>query len=203
MPGDRDTPFAYESLSLLGKFSLRLSNKLVVSYLKPGSWLDILSGYNGSLQRSQVHNKSVTSFHSLDHSLNADLNSLGFHLKELYLDDLLPYNDDTFDNITIVNGLEHLWKPQDILSECYRVLREWGILQVIVPTWFGKPFLEFVAFRMNNEQAFREMNDHKTYYDERTLWPMLIKGGFQPKDVRILRVKLYCSLHAVAIKATK
>jgi hypothetical protein len=45
------------------------------------------------------------------------------------------------------------------------------------------------------------MNDHKLYYDERTLWPMLVRAGFKPAHVRLRRIKGYCSLHARAVKA--
>src|SRR6202022_646544 len=94
------------------------------------------------------------------------LSDLGFVVTEEHLDKVLPYADGTFDNVTLINGLEHLWFPQEVLSECYRVLRDGGVLQVIVPTWFGKPFLEFLAFTLKDPQAETEMDDHKAYYDE-------------------------------------
>jgi hypothetical protein len=71
-----------------------------------------------------------------------------------------------------------------------------------VPTWFGKGFLEFMAFRMKmQEQIYHGMNDHKMYYDERNIWPKLVRAGFMPSDIKIRRIKFRCSLHIVARKA--
>ena len=33
------------------------------------------------------------------------------------------------------------------------------------------------------------MNDHKTYYDPRDLWPMLVQAGFRPQDIKVHRHK--------------
>ena len=46
----------------------------------------------------------------------------------------------------------------------------------------------------------REMNDHKMYYDERTLWPMLVHAGFRPRNIKLKRIKAMCSLYALARK---
>ena len=201
MVNSRDAIFDYDSLPFVGKVSLRISHRLIVSQLRRGTWLDLLSGYRALLQASQRDNPNIDAFYALDHKLDPALASCRFHIDEMDVDRTLPYRDEMFENITILNGLEHLWHPQEIVAECHRVLKRGGVLQVIVPTWFGKPFLEFLAFRVKNAQAYVEMNDHKMYYDEKTLWPMLVKAGFQPKDVRLKRVKAFCSLYARAEKA--
>lgn len=197
----RDGAFDYDTLPLLGRLSLRLSNSLVVSHLQPGVWLDLLCGSRAMLQLSQRSNTATSRFYSLDHSLDPELSQLEFHLTEYTLGRTLPYESEMFDNITIVNGLEHLWHPSDILAECHRTLKVGGLLQVIVPTWFAKPALEFLAFRVRNKQAYREMNDHKMYYDEKIMWPMLVQAGFKPSDIRMRRAKFFCSLYTRATKA--
>lgn len=196
----RDAIFDYDSLPLLGRVSRRLSDGVIVSNLRPGTWLDVLCGYRALLQLSQRRNGAITRFDSLDHRLDPALSRHGFNLTEQVVQKELPYQDDTFDNITIVNGLEHLWHPNNVLADAHRVLRVGGHLQIVVPTWFGKPILEFLAFRLQNKQAHLEMNDHKMYYDEKTLWPMLIEAGFEPKSLRLKRIKLFCSLYACATK---
>ena len=196
----RHDALAYEDLLLLGKVSFWLSQRVITSRLRPGSWLDLLSGSQALLQRLQRKNRRITSFHALDHQLDPELRSLGIELHEQYVDGSLPFPSETFDNVTVVNGLEHLWEPQAILNECHRILRPGGLLQIVVPTWFGKPFLEFLAFRLRNRQALIEMNDHKMYYDERSLWPMLVRAGFLPEKIGLKRIKLGCSLYAGAVK---
>ena len=53
-----------------------------------------------------------------------------------------------------------------------------------VPTWMGKPFLEFSAFRLGTSPAL-EMDDHKMYYSKRDLWPILVRAGFKPSGIRM------------------
>jgi hypothetical protein len=33
------------------------------------------------------------------------------------------------------------------------------------------------------------MDDHKAYYDPRDLWPLLVRAGFRPSDIRCFRHK--------------
>ncbi len=196
----RQEIFDDQNLSVLAKASLKLSNSIVVKNLKSGSWLDLLSGYGARLQRSQVNNSRVIKFVSLDRKLNKNLNVFGIYRKELQLNKKLPIMDRSFDNITIINGLEHLWHEGEILAECYRVLKIGGCLQIVVPTWFGKPILEFFAFRLGWRQEKIEMEDHKRYYDEKHLWPLLVKAGFSPSKTKMKRIKMLCSLYSLAMK---
>ena len=198
----RHETLRYEHLPLVGKVSSRLSQHAITSRLRPGSWLDLLSGSQALLLQSQLQNPHISEFHALDHRLDPSLRTLdnaNVALHEHRVDTTLPFDDAQFDNVTIVNGLEHVWNPQDVLNECFRILRNGGVLQVVVPTWFGKPILELLAFRLRNPQAYVEMNDHKMYYDERTLWPMLVRAGFLPEGISLRRIKLFCSLHATAV----
>jgi len=190
----------YSSLNPVLKLSNWLSWRAVVPNLKEGNWLDIMPGNQNILQKYQVENKKITLFYSIDQSLNKSA-SKNFHLREYHIERKLPYKSEAFDNITFINGLEHLWYPQEILSECFRILKSRGRLQIIVPTWFGKPFLEFVAFGIKiQDQVFKSINDHKAYYEEKTLWPMLVKAGFKPKRIKLRRIKFFCSLYAYVTK---
>jgi len=200
MGKQRNKIFSYDSLSFIGKISLLISISTIQSKLKKGSWLDILSGYKALIQLSQRRNSKISSFYALDHRLDPKLSKIGFYLKEIYIDRTLPYKQNMFDNITITNGLEHLKNPFAVINECYRILKHGEILQIIVPTWFSKPFLEFIAFKLHNKQADIEVNDHKMYYDEKILWPILVKSRFCPKNISMKRIKFFMSLYAIAIK---
>lgn len=192
--------FDKDRMSLMGKVSLWLSIRSVVGGLVRGRWLDLLSGFDSELQRNQIRNKNISEFVSLDCKLNKKLSSTGITIKQIMFDKKLPFRSDYFENITLVNGLEHVWNPQDILTESFRALKKGGVLQVVVPTWFGKQFLEFVAFKLQRKQEMIEMDDHKMYYDERDLWPTIIRAGFRPQNTTMKRIKFFCSLY---VKATK
>lgn len=92
--------------------------------------------------------------------------------------------------------LEHLEEPERMLSELRRILAPGGMCVVNVPTWAGKRFLEFSAFRLGLSPP-EEMDDHKTYYDPRDLWPMLVAAGFTPHGIRCSRHKLGLNTLAV------
>lgn len=96
--------------------------------------------------------------------------------------------------------LEHLWDPLRTLREFWRVLVPGGVCFVNVPSWVGKRFLEFSAFRLGLSPAV-EMDDHKAYYDPRDLWPLLVRAGFLPSDISCRRHKFGLNTFAVCRKA--
>jgi SAM-dependent methyltransferase len=94
----------------------------------------------------------------------------------------------SLDVIVLNSVLEHLWEPERTLAELHRLVRPGGVVLINVPSWRGKRFLELSAFRFGTSPA-EEMDDHKAYYDPRDLWPMLVKAGFRPRDIRCFRHK--------------
>jgi SAM-dependent methyltransferase len=88
----------------------------------------------------------------------------------------------SLDVVLCVNVLEHLWKPLETLIQMRRVTAPGGICLVNVPSWRGKWFLEFSAYRLRLSPA-EEIDDHKTYYDPEDLWPLLVKAGFLPHNI--------------------
>ncbi len=105
-----------------------------------------------------------------------------------------------FDLVLFISVLEHVADPEAALHHCHRVLRHGGRLLVNVPTWWAKPILEFSAFTLGTSPAI-EMEDHKLYYDKRTLWPMLVKAGFRPSRIRMSYQKLGMTLFSTSEKA--
>jgi SAM-dependent methyltransferase len=100
-------------------------------------------------------------------------------------------------DVLICNSvLEHLWDPGRALAEFHRTLAVGGMALINVPSWRGKYFLELSAFRLGRSPA-DEMNDHKMYYDPRDLWPLLVKAGFMPRDIRCFRHKFGLNTFAV------
>lgn len=103
-------------------------------------------------------------------------------------------------DVVICNSvLEHLWDPLGTLIELRRILAPGGLAVINVPSWRGKWFLELSAFRFGRSPA-DEMNDHKMYYDPRDLWPLLVKAGFMPRDIRCFRHKFSLNTFAVCRK---
>src|SRR5205814_7419338 len=93
----------------------------------------------------------------------------------------------------------HLWEPEALLRECWRIMAPGGTLLLNVPSWRGKRFLETSAFRLGLSPV-EEMQDHKMYYDPRDLWPLLVRAGFKPRDIRCFRHKLGLNTFAACRK---
>ena len=103
----------------------------------------------------------------------------------------------SFDAVMLISVLEHLRDPLFVIESARGLLKRSGLLLINVPTWRGKAFLEFSAFRLGMSPKI-EMDDHKMYYDKRDLWPLLVRGGFKPSLIRLRYHKFGLNLFAVA-----
>ncbi len=120
---------------------------------------------------------------------------------EGWLPDALSAVPGGSQDVVICNSvIEHLWKPLVTLGHLERILAPDGVLLLNVPSWRGKTFLEFTAFRLGSSPE--EMDDHKMYYDPRDLWPLLVQAGFRPRDIRCFRHKLGLNTFARCLKAS-
>ncbi len=102
-----------------------------------------------------------------------------------------------FDVVLLISVLEHLHDPLIALESIRQLLKPSGTLLINVPTWRGKGFLEFSAFRFGLSPK-TEMDDHKMYYDKRDLWPLLLRAGFKPSLIKMRYHKFGLNLFAVA-----
>ena len=98
-----------------------------------------------------------------------------------------------------VSVLEHVADAPGLLREIHRILKPSGRALINVPSWRGKRFLEFSAFRLGLSPA-SEMDDHKMYYDVRDLWPRLVAAGFRPSRIRCFGHKFGLNTFAVCDK---
>jgi SAM-dependent methyltransferase len=113
------------------------------------------------------------------------------------LPDVLPQVEEgSLDVVLCLSVLEHLSEPQEALNHFYRVLAPGGAAILNVPSWWGKWFLERSAFTLGWSPA-EEMDDHKAYYDPRDLWPLLVRAGFRPSQIRCHRHKFGLNTSAV------
>lgn len=81
--------------------------------------------------------------------------------------DVLPFEDSSFDSVSLDNVLEHLTAPAALLAEIRRVLKPNGRFLVGVP----------------GRKGFASDPDHKIFYDEAGLLAAVFPAGFEKKKI--------------------
>lgn len=161
--------------------------------------LDLGCGYHAGYLRALT--SQVSSGVGVDFHVSEECKQIsGLSFIEESIESALPaLPDEKFDVVLFISVLEHVWDPVASLTDCYRVLRRNGTLLVNVPTWAAKPVLEFSAFRLGTSPAC-EMEDHKMYYGKRDLWPLLVRAGFRPSQIKLNYERFGMTLFGVAHK---
>jgi 2-polyprenyl-3-methyl-5-hydroxy-6-metoxy-1,4-benzoquinol methylase len=157
---------------------------------------DIGCGYHANFARTVLDEAAHVRL--IDLSLSADLKR---HPKITATEGRLPealaaIPSESLDVVLCVSVLEHLWEPVRTLLELRRMLAPGGVCLLNVPSWRGKRFLEYSAFRLGLSPS-AEMDDHKMYYDVRDLWPLLIQAGFRPSGIQSFPHKFGLNTFAV------
>jgi SAM-dependent methyltransferase len=195
----RSTSFGQEGdLTYVDRLGVWLSQHKALSQVAPWEGKDVGDfgcGYQASLIRRIL--PEVASATIADVAIAPDLKE---HQKVRFVEGTLPeslskVDDSSLDIVLCVAVLEHLWEPEIALGEFHRILRVGGVAFFTVPTWLDKWPLEFSAFRLGLSPP-AEMNDHKRYYSPKDFWPMLVRAGFLPQDIRCRRHKF--GLHTFA-----
>jgi SAM-dependent methyltransferase len=123
-----------------------------------------------------------------------------FTFHEGPIEEILPKLEaERLDGVMLISVMEHLRDPLFVIETARRLLKPTGVLLINVPTWRGKSFLEFSAFRLGLSPKV-EMDDHKMYYDKRDLWPLLVRAGFKPSLIELRYHKLGLNLFAAATR---
>ena len=157
---------------------------------------DVGCGYHATIARSLLD--EVATLTLVDVALHRELRE---HPKVRTLEGRLPtvldgIPDASHDVVMCNSVVEHLVEPLQTLRHFRRIVAPGGVVLVNVPSWRGKYFLEMAAFRLHVSPP-DEMNDHKMYFDPRDLWPLLVRAGFSPRNIRCFKHKFGLNTFAV------
>lgn len=185
--------------TLVDRFGVWLSARQIRKYTGPlaGKQLgDFGCGYHAAFARTVL--PVLDSAVLVDCALAQDLKS---HPKVTALEGVLPgvlaqIPSASLQVVLCISVLEHLWNPLEAVQECFRIVRPGGICLFNVPSWRGKRFLEYSAFRLGLSPK-DEMDDHKAYYDVKDFGPLLVRAGFLPSNIRCFSHKFGLNTFAV------
>jgi len=194
--------YGQKQLTFVDHFGVWLTQRAIASELSGRSDLDVLElgcGYHAAhLRALDSHFRRAI---GVDFQIAPELASdprMTFHLGSI--EEVLPrLAGDAFDVVLLVSVLEHLRQPEEVIAAIRNLLKPSGILLINVPTWRGKSWLEFSAFRLGLSPRL-EIDDHKMYYDKRDLWPLLVRAGFKPSAIKLRYHKFGLNLFAVATR---
>ena len=190
------------TLSWTDRLGSYLSRRALLRYAareRPRHVVEIGCGYDAHLLQSLLPYCDT----AVGIDIRTDKTVAEISMVDFVIERELPMlEDDSADFILMHNILEHLWHPQEVLTEAYRALKDGGTLFVNVPSWWGKRFLEHSAFTFGYS-AVIEIDDHKMYYSVRDLWPLLVRAGFRPQHIRAGYHKFGLNTYAWAKKASQ
>jgi len=200
--GFRTHSYGQGGMTIVDRFGIYLSRRAILRELPRRHELVVLDlgcGYYAThLRTLYPHLREAI---GVDLKVDEDLKRIPrLSFIESTIEEVLPgFPAEKFDLILMISVLEHLWDPECVLKQCWKVLKGGGTLLINVPTWRGKFFLEYSAFRLGTSPA-EEMDDHKMYYDKHDLWPLLVRAGFKPSRIRMRYHKFGLNLFAVVRK---
>jgi SAM-dependent methyltransferase len=82
-------------------------------------------------------------------------------------------SESTFDVVTLLETIEHLFDPMSVLRQAHCILRPGGLIAVTTPN------LNSLAFKfLGLDWSILSPTEHLYYFTERTIQQMLIRAGF-------------------------
>ncbi|KAJ8612851.1 hypothetical protein CTAYLR_002020 [Chrysophaeum taylorii] len=127
---DRDDSFFFTNARLVTHIDDKAMNALTAYYrkmLSPGDdILDVCSSWVSHLPKDvELGRKYAVGMNAEELAANKQLTS--WVVRDLNKHAELPFNDDTFDAVLNVVGVDYLTNPRDVFKEMYRVLRPGGV----------------------------------------------------------------------------
>ena len=198
----KNQSYGFNGTSIVDRFGMWLSQLAIRKHLPKSSGLNVVEFGCGYQATQIIALKDLIKYGvGVDFQISPEVRKLSnFEFHECSIESVFSrLLRQTFDVAMYISVLEHIEDPRAVLKAGFSLLKPGGIMLVNVPTWRGKLFLEFSAFRLGTSPMV-EMDDHKMYYDKRDLWPLLVRAGFKPSHINLSYHKFGLNLFAVASK---
>jgi SAM-dependent methyltransferase len=132
--------------------------------------------------------------------------ALGIRPVKHDLDEPFPFDDATYDTVVCTEVLEHVFEPDRLLREIFRVLKPGGRVILTVPNLHGlrnrmnmlfgtfTPFIEFGIYTDKHDQLSHVGVQHIRHYSRRGMGAVLRTIGFENLEHRGQSFHLNCEL---------
>ena len=114
--------------------------------LKGRPLLDIGCGPSATFLRAV--SPYVSEGYGVDFKVSSGKIGNNIYTQQLKFLDRLPFDDSQFSTVTMLAVLEHISDETRIIDEVYRVLQPGGKLVLTVPSFWAKPILEFLSYKL-------------------------------------------------------
>jgi SAM-dependent methyltransferase len=196
----RDESFGEHGLGVLDPLLAALRRRQVLPHIpKQGVVVDLGCGYDGTFLKRL--SPSIREGIGFDLSVSSTPPAANVRLSELAVDGGLPLEDASVDLISCLAVIEHVQRPDMLLSEALRILRPGAVLVVTTPAQAAKPLLELISRRLRLIDP-AEIDDHERYYTRESLRRALQQAGFAPDRIKVGRFELGLNLVATAYAST-
>ncbi len=144
-----------------------------IQRLQPkGSLLDVGCSIGRLLDRARARGFDVTGLELGGRAVEYARNHYGLTVRQELLE-RAGLEDESLDVVTLIEVLEHLPDPREILREIHRILRPGGVLLV------GVPNAASLGIAVLHGQARTFNRNHLIFFNEETLGRMLAEEGFE------------------------
>lgn len=134
---------------LCTRFNLKKNYRLLEIGCGRGDFLDGFKSFGLECSGVDISDYSVSQLASLD-------------VKKIDISrEKLPYEDNTFDVVFHKSLIEHLYSPENLMRETYRVLKPGGAVIILTPEW------------VSQMKVFYEDYTHNKPYDKNSLKDLL------------------------------
>lgn len=131
--------------------------------------------FDGSILRQLIETNVIVEGTGVDLNKTAIMtagngNSNTFRLMSITKGSPLPFDNDCFDSVSMIEVIEHIYDQQTVLKEIYRVLKDNGILIVTVPKRHILSFLDAGNYKFifpNIHRIIYQLFSSKMEYDRR------------------------------------
>lgn len=134
---------------LCTRFNLKKNYRLLEIGCGRGEFLESFKNFGLECTGTDISDYSVSRLASFD-------------VKKIDISrEKLPYEDNTFDVVFHKSLIEHLYSPENLMKETYRVLKRGGLVIILTPDW------------VSQMKVFYEDYTHNKPYDKNSLKDLL------------------------------